>query len=181
MARKWAQSGQAGEFVELIARTGTREEVLRIERIPGGYRVSVGDSTYEVDRVETGSSRTSWIVDGEQFEVVTLPLAEGTYQISGPHGSRTVEVADRLTHLAEQGAGGSGGRRTKSVAAYMPGRVVAILAEEGAELKAGAGVLVLEAMKMENEIQVEHDGVLTRIVVQEGQAVEAGDLLFELE
>jgi biotin carboxyl carrier protein len=59
--------------------------------------------------------------------------------------------------------------------------VVAILAAEGVHLEAGTGVVVLEAMKMENEIQIEHAGVVKRLAVEVGQAVEAGDLLFELE
>ena len=63
----------------------------------------------------------------------------------------------------------------------MPGRVVAVLAAEGDAVRAGQGVVVLEAMKMQNEIQAEHDGTIKRICVAAGQAVEGGDLLFELE
>ena len=63
----------------------------------------------------------------------------------------------------------------------MPGRVVAVLVGEGEPVRAGQGVVVLEAMKMQNEIQAEHDGVVKRVCVEPGQAVEGGDLLFELE
>jgi biotin carboxyl carrier protein len=63
----------------------------------------------------------------------------------------------------------------------MPGRVVEILAAEGERVEAGQGVLVLEAMKMKNEIQAESAGVVTRILVDEGQTVEGGDPLFEME
>jgi biotin carboxyl carrier protein len=167
--------------VELIARCGDRQESLRIEVVPGGYRVTVGSSTYEVGRVVTGENRASLIVDGNQFEVVTLSSEPGRYHVSGDHGSTSVEVADRLTHLAQVGREGNGGRRASQVTAYMPGRVVAILAAEGVHLEAGTGVVVLEAMKMENEIQIEHAGVVKRLAVEVGQAVEAGDLLFELE
>ncbi|HEY8020618.1 MAG TPA: biotin/lipoyl-containing protein, partial [Thermoanaerobaculia bacterium] len=51
----------------------------------------------------------------------------------------------------------------------------------GTEVKAGDGVIVLEAMKMQNEIQAEHDGRVTKVHVEPGQAVEGGDPLFELE
>jgi pyruvate carboxylase subunit B len=63
----------------------------------------------------------------------------------------------------------------------MPGRVVAVLAEAGQEVKAGQGIVVLEAMKMQNEILAEHDGILKALFVQPGQAVEGGDPLFEME
>ncbi len=62
----------------------------------------------------------------------------------------------------------------------MPGRVVALLVDEGDEVEPGQGVVVLEAMKMENEIAAEHGGVVTKVHVEPGQAVEGGDPLFEL-
>ncbi|REK07215.1 MAG: biotin/lipoyl-binding protein [Acidobacteria bacterium] len=62
----------------------------------------------------------------------------------------------------------------------MPGKVVKVLVEAGARVEAGQGVLVLEAMKMENEIQAESSGVLAEIFVSEGQAVQGGDPLFEV-
>ena len=89
-------------------------------------------------------------------------------------------VADPLTHLAAQAAGGKGGRRQQKVTAYMPGRVVAVLVEEGQEVQAGQGVVVLEAMKMENEIRAESDGTIRQVFVTPGQNVEGGDPLFEL-
>ena len=63
----------------------------------------------------------------------------------------------------------------------MPGRVVTLLVGEGETVKAGQGVVVLEAMKMENEIQTDVAGVVKKIFVEEGQSVEGGDPLFEIE
>jgi len=106
---------------------------------------------------------------------------DGSYWVSDPHGTAVVAVADPLAHLAAQSAAAKGGRRRQRVTAYMPGRVVALLAAEGQAVTAGQGVLVLEAMKMQNEIQAEHDGTVTRILVQAGQSVDGGDPLFDLE
>lgn len=63
----------------------------------------------------------------------------------------------------------------------MPGRVVAVLIKEGDTVTTGQGLVVLEAMKMENEIRAEHDGVVSKIHVQPGQAVDKGNPLFEME
>ena len=68
----------------------------------------------------------------------------------------------------------------ETVNAYMPGRVVTLLAQEGETVKAGQGILVLEAMKMENEIKSETAGVLAEIFVAAGEAVEGGDPLFRV-
>jgi biotin carboxyl carrier protein len=61
--------------------------------------------------------------------------------------------------------------------APMPGKVVAVLVEVGASVKPGAGLVVLEAMKMENEFRATGGGVVTEIHVTVGQTVDAGDLL----
>ncbi|WP_297551865.1 pyruvate/oxaloacetate carboxyltransferase [Thermococcus sp.] len=68
-----------------------------------------------------------------------------------------------------------------TVTAPMPGKILRVLVKEGQEVKAGQGLLVLEAMKMENEIPAPKDGVVKKIYVKEGDAVNTGDPLVELE
>jgi biotin carboxyl carrier protein len=63
----------------------------------------------------------------------------------------------------------------------MPGKVVRILLGEGADVQAGDGVLVVEAMKMQNEVKSPKRGTIQRIVVSEGAAVNAGDVLAIVE
>ena len=65
--------------------------------------------------------------------------------------------------------------------AYMPGRVVSVLVEEGAAVEPGQPLMVLEAMKMQNEIVAEHRGVVKKIHVAAGDSVDSGAPLFELE
>ena len=167
--------------MDLIVRHGEREERVRVRRAGGGFEVSLGGCTYRVDAGAARAGLHSLRIDGDQHEVAVHAQGDGVYWVSTAGGSGPVEVADPLTRLASQGAGGKGGKRRQRVNAYMPGRVVALLAEEGQEVLTGQGVLVLEAMKMENEIRAEHDGRIGRIFVQAGQAVEMGNPLFELE
>jgi biotin carboxyl carrier protein len=167
--------------VELVVRHVDREERVKVRRQGDVYEVRVGDRAYQVDAAVARSGVHSLRIDGSQHEVAVQRHGEGTYRVSTRHGSTLVEVADPLTHLAAQTRGGKGGRRRQTVRAYMPGRVVTLLVELGQQVAAGQGVLVLEAMKMENEIRAEHDGTVTQIHVQPGQAVESGNPLFELE
>jgi len=67
------------------------------------------------------------------------------------------------------------------VRATMPGKIAALLAREGQEVKAGQGVVVVEAMKMENELPAPKDGRVARIRVRPGETVEAGAALFTVE
>ncbi|MDA8015932.1 MAG: acetyl-CoA carboxylase biotin carboxyl carrier protein subunit [Thermoanaerobaculia bacterium] len=179
--------------MELIVRHGEREEDIHLEaRDDGTYQVRVGRSdggrTYQIDLVEAGrltSLRLLGESEGRQFEVATRRIdrrsrgAAATYEVSSHRGVDRVEITDPLTRLAEEAAGEGSGATT--VSAYMPGRVVEVLVAEGDSVSRGQGIVVLEAMKMKNEIQAETDGRVARLYVSEGEAVEGGDPLFEID
>ena len=167
--------------MELIARVGEREERLEVIREGGVYRVTMGETEYEIDSVHWSETGRSLRVDGRQHELVVRPLGNGSYQVSSSRGLSTVEVVDPLTHLAREAHADDAASGLSRTTAYMPGRVVNLLVSEGDSIEAGQGVLVLEAMKMENEISAERAGVLRKLLVEEGQAVETGDPLFEVE
>lgn len=167
--------------MELIVTVGGRTERVRVERSGDGVLVRVGERAYEVDPASLGPQHWSLLVGGEQFEVAALARGAGRWWVASARGGQLAEVTDPLTHLARQGEAARRGHRREQVTAYMPGRVVAVLVGEGEAVRAGQGVVVLEAMKMENEIQAEHDGVIKRVCVAPGEAVEGGDVLFELE
>ena len=177
--------------MKLVARSGGREEAVSVERHGGRYRVTVGEAVYEVDAADLGAGMRSLVADGRQHEVAVHPLPprpgvagnqDGRYRVSlgATLPAVEVEVLDPLTNLARQTHGAAAGPARQQVTALMPGRVVAVLAEEGAEVEAGQGIVVLEAMKMENEIAAETSGVIKAVFVQPGQAVERGEPLFEI-
>ena len=167
--------------MEVIVKSGERTERVRLRRTDGGWEVTVGDRTYQVDHAAPRPGIHSLLLDGAHHEVSVRRLDDVSYAGATAGATAVVEVADPLTHLARQSRGGSGGRKSRRVTAYMPGRVVAVLVEEGQEVADGQGVVVLEAMKMQNEIQAESAGVVRQIFVTPGQAVEGGDPLFEME
>jgi biotin carboxyl carrier protein len=175
--------------VELIVRHGEREEKVHLERTESGYRVTVGEASYGVDVAFAGVKADglpavhSLLIAGRQHEVTVrrrqAPGGGDVYRVTSAAGSDEVGIMDPLTYLARSAHDASGGG-ARQVTAYMPGRVVEILVEEGEEVAAGQGIVVLEAMKMKNEIQAEAAGVVTRILVARDQAVEGGDPLFEI-
>lgn len=168
--------------MDLIVQLGDREERVTVERTASGYRLRLGGTDYRVDAVAAGGNgvRSLRLGGGDHFEVAVHADGAGRYRVASRRAAAEVEVLSPLAHLARKTAGAGAGRRTERVTAYMPGRVVAVLVEEGAEVEAGQGVVVLEAMKMENEIQAEHAGVVRKILVEPGQSVEGGEGLFEL-
>ena len=177
--------------MQVVVRLGDREVRVEVRRLDAGdagaaggtHEIRIGERTYVVDAADFPGSDGAWSLrlSGRQHEVSVRARGEGMYEVDALGRSAAVEVLDPLAFLAQQSRGARGARRRQRVTAYMPGRVVAVLAEAGQEVQAGQGIIVLEAMKMQNEIQAEHDGVLKAILVQPGQAVEGGDPLFEME
>ncbi|HSV31076.1 MAG TPA: biotin/lipoyl-containing protein [Atribacteraceae bacterium] len=112
-------------------------------------------------------------VNGEEYEVEVAEITPG----NTPDGLRIEEVK-KLS-----GAGKAQTpplQVTTSVRSPMPGRVLSINVDKGDKVEVGQVLLILEAMKMENEIQAENSGVVTRILVGENETVDAGDLLLEI-
>ena len=176
------------ELIVTLSEGGeSREERVSVRRDGDRFSVAVGERRYEVDaraldaRGDGDARLWSLIVAGAQHQVAVTPESDDRYRVSTARGLHSVGVTDPLTHLARQAHGAAAGGSGETVTAYMPGRVAAVLAAEGDEVAAGQGVVVLEAMKMENEIAPEHPGRIAKIHVEEGQAVEGGDPLFDLE
>jgi biotin carboxyl carrier protein len=97
-----------------------------------------------------------------------------SYRVHGR--DETVSVA--LTEASGDGAPRrEPGTRMARLLAPMPGRVVRVLAAQGTDVDEGEGLVVIEAMKMENELKAPRKGRVSEVAVQEGQAVEAGALL----
>lgn len=166
--------------MELVVRCDGREERVEVQRDGETYRVKVGDRLYEVESASAGPLVRSLLIGRDQFEVAVRRNHGGHYVVTSGGATSVVEVVDPLTHLARASVAARRADALQRVTAYMPGKVVSVLVEEGQTVEAGQGVVVLEAMKMENEIQAERAGIVRRIMVRSGEAVEGGDPLFEL-
>ena len=79
------------------------------------------------------------------------------------------------------GATGKASGQSGNVVAQMPGKVVEVFKQQGDRVEAGQGLVVIEAMKMQNELKAPRSGLVKTCNVQAGRAVEGGQLLFEIE
>jgi biotin carboxyl carrier protein len=146
----------------------------------GEYEVTIGGDLVHVDAVRSGRTIYSVIEDGQQFEaVVDEKGAHGFDILVGGRTFHLESVDERTRLLAGSAVSVASGPQT--VAAEMPGKVVSVSCEVGAEVSEGQGAMVIEAMKMENEISSPIDGVVVEIAVSVGDTVEAGATLFVVE
>ncbi len=168
----------AGARLKLIARCRDEETVIEIERHDGRYRVKLGDRKVVADLVAAGGLRSLRLEDGTQF-ALTHHRVGATHRITIGASLLDVDIIDPLTVRRKSGddhLGDSG-----IIKALMPGRIAQVLVEKGDEVRRGTGLLVLEAMKMENEIPAPADGVIDEIFVKPGDTVEAGADLLHLK
>lgn len=173
-----------------------------------GYRIRVGEREHEVEvEVDGAGERRVW-VDGHPFEVAdagahALRVSPEASPESGAvrrqievtlageprpreawvAGSRAqLEVrTEQEARLAQALGKNTGAAGSGSLTAPMPGRVVKILVRVGEDVSHGAPAIIVEAMKMENELHAPAGGVVRSIAVAEGDTVDAGQVLLEIE
>ena len=158
--------------MKFIAREGDRELEVEVQRHGAGYRVRLGDRWIEADFINIGRYvRSLRLEDGTQYSLIHH--REGnTHEISMAGSTVRVDIIDPLAAKRRRREDETGG--TGTVKALMPGRVVRVLVAKGDAVRKGAGLVILEAMKMENEIVAPADGTVDELFVEPGQTVEAG-------
>jgi len=139
----------------------------------GRYTVALDGAPMEVDLVEAGRPFASLLVGGESHEVGIEKRPEG-YIVLFPRDAVTVTLVEAARGASPASHRSDGPAR---LTAPMPGRVVRVLETPGTDVAAGQGLVVIEAMKMENELRSPRAGRVQEVAVREGQAVEAGALL----
>lgn len=162
----------------LDATFGGRTVRVEVRGESGRYLVTLDGQSLEVDFQATGGDFASLIVDGRSWEAGIVRQPDG-YTVAVAGATYEVELKD-----AARGAGPSVRARAAGpvvLKAPMPGKVVRVLAAPGQQVQAGEGLLVMEAMKMENELKAPRAGRVREVHVAERQAVETGAPLLVLE
>lgn len=161
-------------YVALI--NGEEQNVEVAELAGGKFRLMIENRELTVDAREVSESTLS-LVNGDQAYNVEFehdPSGKGDNVLVRGH-LVNVEVMDLRTmrlRKAAESAGGPAG--PAQICAPMPGMVVDILVEEGQEVTEGQGLVVVEAMKMENELKAPKDGVVKDLKAIKGEAVDSG-------
>jgi len=156
--------------------SGEKTRVIELERAAAGWRVTLEGRLMPIDAVEIAPNTLSILLDGQSFEIRVTPSPDGKLKLQIGSQEFTAEVIDpRAWSGRRHGNVEAEGRQ--QIIAPMPGKVVRLLVQAGDHVEAGQGLLVVEAMKMQNEIRSPKSGTVERVLAKEGQPVIAGEIL----
>jgi len=161
-------------------RIGARTRIVELERTADHWSITLDGQALDGDAVEIAPHTFSILLHGQSHEIRVTPAPGGTLTLQTRLEEFTAVVLDpRVRSGRRHGSLEAEGRQ--QVVAPMPGKVVRLLVKAGDTVEAGQGLLVIEAMKMQNEIHSPKSGVVERLLAQEGQPVNAGEILAWVE
>jgi biotin carboxyl carrier protein len=157
-----------------------RDRTFVVDIAPGGVRVD--GRPVDADLRSLGATGVhGLLLDGASHQIVASDEGDGCWRVVVDGASAAVEVVDERTRtIREMAASGPGQVGPRPLRAPMPGLVVKVEVSEGDAVLEGQGLVIVEAMKMENELRAEAPGTVRRVLVTPGQAVEKNQVLIEL-
>lgn len=155
----------------VTATVGGRSHRVEIRAVDGRYVVAVDDRSFEVDCLDSDDAFMRLLIAGRSHDAL-VEEKSGDYVVTLRSSRHRVALGDATPSASRPSADGEA-----RLVAPMPGKVVRVLVEPGQEVASSQGLVVVEAMKMENELRATRPGTVREVHVREGQAVEGGALL----
>ncbi len=165
----------------MIYEVTVAEKVYRVElvRTEQEWKCKLDGRELPLDVISAQDGMLSLLLQGKSYEVKQETVgAESSVVVGQERFSASVRDPRSFRSRRRAGASEQGVMKIK---APMPGKIVRILAPAGSQVEMGQSVLVIEAMKMQNELKAPKNGVVKKINIAEGAAVEAGQALAEVE
>ncbi|HEX9288785.1 MAG TPA: biotin/lipoyl-containing protein [Anaeromyxobacteraceae bacterium] len=160
---------------------GKREESIQVrQQGPGLYEVELRGKVHRVDAFRHDFGTISLLVDTESYSV-QLDQRDTAVKVHIRGDVYPLEILDERRLRMRRAAAKFTVQGRQTLVSPMPGKVVKVLARAGDAVKEGQGIVVVEAMKMENELKSPKDGTVVEVHVVEGQAVEGGAKLAIVE
>lgn len=168
--------------MKLIAELNHEKHEIEIKRDGEKVFAEIDGRSYELEASEPEPNVYLLKNEGKIYEIFVSPQGSAgePFQVRVKGSEFEINLIDPK-RLRGAGLGTEHGEGVAEIKTAMPGKVVRILVEEGAEIKTGDGVIVVEAMKMQNEMKSPKDGMVKEIRFPEGATVNAGDILAIIE
>ncbi len=148
------------------------------------YILEINGQEFRTEVLEISSQQAKVLVNGREYLVNLKEFGLSNLKIVATAGSQTTQPPLKSEKTAEvqvsPAVRSSGAESSGIVKAPLPGLILNVLVKENDPVKAGQTVIVMEAMKMENQIQAPLDGVVKKVLVKNGDTIAEGDLLIEI-
>lgn len=159
--------------MEFRYQDGEETRTVRVIERPDDFEVRIGERVYNVRAEERDPSTLDLWIDGAFHRARVATQGEERWVALDEESYGTM----RARHRRKRRSSGSG---DDTLAATMPGQIVAVLVAEGDTVERGQPLVLMEAMKMELRVAAPHDGTIARVLVAPGEAVERGQTLIEI-
>jgi biotin carboxyl carrier protein len=153
---------------------GGEERIVEVTPAASGYRIAIGEQVLAIDAVHLQGYALSLIVGTRSYRCDIEPGKDGRVTVLVGDHVHQLEILDERKLRMRRASGKFSLEGPQRVDAPMPGKVVRVLIKVGDEVQEGQGLVVVEAMKMENELKSPKAGKVTELRAVEGAAVESG-------
>jgi biotin carboxyl carrier protein len=157
-------------------RIGGKTRIVEFARDSNGWQATLDGVPGAADVSEIAPNTYSVLLNGQSHEICVTPSPSGKLNLQTGRFEFEAEVVDPRSWRGRRHAGMEAEGR-QQIVAPMPGKIVRVLVKAGDRVEAGQGLLVVEAMKMQNEIRSPKSGTVERVLAEESQAVNAGEVL----
>lgn len=161
-------------MMEFRYQDGDETHVIRVTETPLGFEVAIGLRRYQVTAAEVDSATLDLTIDRHFLR--TKHAADGESRWIAIDGQ--TYQATRIRHRRKRRSSGQG---DETLAATMPGQVMAVLVSAGEQVERGQTLILMEAMKMELRVTAPNDGTVARVLVGPGETVDRGQTLVEMK
>jgi biotin carboxyl carrier protein len=144
------------------------------------FRVIMNGTTHEIDVRQCTADSLSLLMDNRASDF-SYGFIDDRIELHSKCGAYRFEVLNERKQLARRARRKQDEAGPETVKAFMPGKIVKVHVGAGDKVAAGAGLLIMEAMKMENEIKARRPGTVRAVHVAVGQTVDNGALLIEID
>jgi biotin carboxyl carrier protein len=162
--------------VKFVATIDDRAETLEVTGAAGHYRLTIGGEVREVDARLIAPGIYSLLIDGVAY-VADVTEGDGACVVGVADETYTIRVEEETRSIIRTKGRAVAGAGPQTLTAPLPGKITHVAVNVGDTVAAGDTLLVIEAMKMENEMRAGAPGRVAEIRVRPGQAVNAGDVL----
>lgn len=162
--------------MRLAATLDDRTHVVEVTEADGRFRVAIGEEVWDVNARMAAEGICSLLIAGVSY-VADVVAEDDWFFVEVDGELYRIRVEEEARHIIRTHGGGDSGRGGQILTAPMPGKIVRVEVAVGQAVNPGDGLLVIEAMKMENEFRATTAGTVREVRVEVGQAVNAGDVL----